>query len=229
MDRNKKYFLDFLDGKGVKKVIFEPFISRKHTETLIWRRGNNLWDSPENYIETLIYLSERTVSDIIFADMRIFNKAEEKERLIKHIELKSKEILPLGFGLICGNTYEVELAEMCGNIDVLALYENCTSDKFPVIRMDGDIQSAVKRGESGWFAPDSAEYYLDNYSDKIKILGGLGKSWVEENSPALIYERIEKISANYPEKWSCGSGGMISDENYLELISLLGAFLRTRD
>ncbi|MGN1410110.1 MAG: hypothetical protein ACI4XJ_08030, partial [Eubacteriales bacterium] len=96
MDRNKKYFLDFLNGSGQKNVLFEPFISKAHAETLIWRRGENLWDTPENYIDTLIYLSERTVSDVIFADIRLF-AGDEKTRLLSYMAEKSGEISPLGF------------------------------------------------------------------------------------------------------------------------------------
>lgn len=227
MDRNKKYFLDFLSGDGRKNVLFEPFISRTHAETLIWRRGENLWDSPENYIDTLIYLSERTLSDVVFADIRLF-EGEEKSRLLSYMAEKSSAIFPLGFGLICHGEDEIKAAEKCGGVDVLAIYGEQTSDCLPTIRMDGDIASAVERGDCGWFAPDSAEAYLSEYGDKIKILGGLGAEWCGSTPPVSIYERIEKLSEKYTKKWSCGSGGTISDRNYLELISLLGAFQRIR-
>lgn len=94
--------------------------------------------------------------------------------------------------------------------------------------MDGDIENAILLGYDGWYAPDSAKEYLTKYGDKIRVLGGLGVKWVEGSSPMEIYTEVGEIHKQYGSSWACGSGGEISAEKYLELISLLGAFGRIR-
>ena len=109
MDLNKEYFISFLRGKGKKAVIFEPFVSRTHTETLIWRRGDELWDTPEHYIDTIVSLSERTLSDVIFADMRLFDFGG-KRRLLEYIS--HKDFSPRGFGIITDSSDDIAFAEL---------------------------------------------------------------------------------------------------------------------
>ena len=79
MDRNKKYFIDFLIGTPTKNVIFEPYITRELTEALIWRRGGNLWSTPEQCISTLASNTERTRADIFFIDMNDFTEEEKAQ------------------------------------------------------------------------------------------------------------------------------------------------------
>jgi hypothetical protein len=225
MDLNKKYFLDFLSGKPVKPVIFEPFLSRAHSETLIWRRGDDLWLTPEKYLDTLTHLSARTYSDIVFVDMRLFDE-DGKKLLLK--EISKKDISPQGYGIITDNENDIAAAEKTNAIDVIAVYGDIKSSCTPTIRMDGDITDALQLGYKGWFASDSAEEYLEKSGDKIRILGGLGVQRLESSSPAAIYARVTELHKKYGSSWACGSGGTISDDNYLELIAMLGAFGRIR-
>lgn len=227
MDLNKKYFTDFLNGCGTKAVLFEPFISQYQTETLIWRRGEQLWNTPENYIDTLIALSERTRSDIIFADMRSMNE-ENSQRLLEQISKCRENVHERGFGIITDNDSDIKLIEDSGVVDVLCVYGDIFSSTLPTIRMDGSAENAIKLGYCGYYITDNAEEILEKYSDKIRILGGLGKINIESSSPVKIYSRVENIHSNYGNKWACGSGGQVSDEKYLELISLLGAFAHIR-
>lgn len=223
--QNKQYFLDYLTGHGTKNVLFEPFINRIHTETLIWRRGTHLWNTPESYIDTLIALSRRTRSDVVFCDMRLFSDVE-KEHLLNTIEKFTTE--SIGFAVICDTADDLTLAENCSAVCVAAIYGNAVSNHIPTIRMDGNVFDAIDRGDCGWYAKNNAEEYLRMVNGKIRILGGLGQNVILNTSPVNIYSETERLAAVYPGQWACGSGFEISNEHYLELISLLGAFGRIR-
>lgn len=223
--QNKQYFIDFLSGCGTKNVLFEPFVTRLHTETLIWRRGSHLWNTPEAYTDTLLALSGRTRSDVVFCDMRYFAD-KEKERLLRSIEKYASE--SIGFAVICDNAKDLRLADSCTAICAAAVYGQAKSSRLPTIRMDGDVFDAIDNGDSGWYAKDNAEFYLQSVNGKIKILGGLGQNVILDTSPVNIYATVEHLASRYPGQWACGSGFEISEEHYLELISLLGAFGRIR-
>lgn len=225
MNRDKQYFLDFLAGHGKVNVLFEPFLSHTHAETLIWRRGEHLWNTPENALDTLTYLTERTQADVVFSDIRSLSE-DAKAEMFTAISAIAKDN-PLGYGVIC-NSEDISQCEAAEGICCLCVYGGGVSEKLPVIRMDGSAEDAIARGDCGWFCPDHAEDFLGTYGDRIRILGGLGLDTIVGGSPVVIYDRVEKIARDYPGKWACGSGGIVPDENYLELISLLGAFARIR-
>ena len=225
MERSKNYFLDFLEGHGTVPVIFEPFLSFNHAETLIWRRGKHLWDTPHMLIDTLAYLTERTQADMIFPDLRGLD-ADGKKALLDEISAFAGTAA-LGVGVVCDSP-DVPLCEASSGIDCLCVYGDAVSGMLPVIRMDGSAEEAVSRGDIAWFCPDHAEDYLDTYGEKLLILGGLGLDTLIGGSPVGIYDRVEKIDRKWHGRWSCGSGGTVPDENYLELISMLGAFARIR-
>lgn len=224
--QDKQYFLDFLAGRGTANVLFEPFISRMHTETLIWRRGGHLWDTPETYVDTLAALSRRTRADVIFCDMRFYAN-DEKERLLRAAE-NYTDADGIGFAVICDNAEDLALAEKSPVICSAAVYGDAVSECLPVIRMDGSLRDAVKRGDSGWYAADNAEQHLRDAGRNIRILGGLGRDFILGGSPVNIYAEVERLALTYPGQWACGSGFEVPAENYLELISLLGAFGRIR-
>lgn len=220
---DKRHFLDFLCGFGTVNVLFEPFLSHTHAETLIWRRGSHLWDTAEHTLDTLTYLTERTQTDMVFADIRALSDDSKNEMLAAVTEFREKSAL--GYGIIC-DSKDIPLCEsVC---DCLCVYGDGMSSKVPIIRMDGSVGDAVSRGDCGWYCREEAEKYLAEYGDKIRILGGLGINTIVGGSPVKIYARVERTAHEYRGKWACGSGGMIPDENYLELISLLGAFARIR-
>jgi len=223
MDQNKKYFTDFLCGSGTKNVIFEPFINRNHTETLIWRRGEHLWSTPTSTLETLISLSERTQADVVFADVR----GHDNEWIEEILSTMEKNVTTLGLGLICNSSDAIMLAERSPSVCCLALYGELISKNLPVIRMDGSIDDSIRRGDQGYFARDNAEKILASSCD-IRILGGFGIENIVNGSPVEIYKKVRYIAENFPQRWACGSGGIIPNENYLELISLLGAFANIR-
>jgi len=223
--QNKQYFLDFLAGRGSFSVLFEPFLSRMHTETLIWRRGSHLWDTPEQYVATLLSLSERTRADVIFCDMRFYTDAE-KPALLRAMENAADT--DIGMAVICDNAADLALAENSDAVCSAAVYGNAVPEHLPVIRMDGSLTDAIARGDAGWYAADRAEAYLREADGRIRILGGLGRDFVLSGSPVDIYAEVERLAKAYPGQWACGSGFEIPNENYLELISVLGAFGRIR-
>ncbi len=224
--QDKQYFLDFLYGRGTANVLFEPFIGRTHTETLIWRRGEHLWSTPEMYADTLVALSKRTRADVVFCDLRIYADAE-KECLLRAMEGYT-ETDGVGFGVICDRTGDLALAENCDAVCVAAVFGEGFAKRIPVIRMDGSLEDAIARGDAGWYATDQAERYLMEANGRIRILGGLGRDLVLNGSPVDIYAETERLAARYPGQWACGSGFEIPKENYLELISVLGSFGRIR-
>lgn len=224
-EKNHQFFTDFLLGRGSVNVIFEPFIPRVNVENLIWRRGQHLWDTPAAYIDTLISLTDRTRADVVFADMR-GHDTEWKRELIRCIEAYDIKD-GVGFSLICGCEEDITLAERCERICCAAVYGELTSS-LPTIRMDGNIEDAIERGDCGYFAESDAEKLLKKYGDDIRILGGLGRDYILSSSPVTIYSYVDEVAKKYPGKWACGSGTAIGGENYLELISLLGAFARIR-
>lgn len=225
--QNRQYFLDFLAGCGTTSVLFEPFILRQHTETLIWRRGKHLWDSPEAYVDTLAALSCRTQADVVFCDMRHYITETEKETLLQAADNYSGND-DIGFAVLCNTAEDLKLAEKHPSICAAAVYGNACSASLPIIRMDGSLQDSIARGDAGWYAESHAEQYLLESKGKIRILGGLGREFVLGGSPVNIYAEVERLAKTYPGQWACGSGFEIPEENYLELISVLGAFGRLR-
>ena len=219
---NGRYFTEFLMGRGTVPVIFEPFLSQTHAETLIWRRGEHLWASAEAVIDTLISLADRTRADVIVLDPSTLPYTDSLPGLIRQKRTKTE----LGFCLLCRTEEALAAAEECA--DCVGLYGGLTTDKLPVIRMDGTIEEAISRGDAGYFAERGCEELLERYGDQIRILAGLGVEEIIAAQPVKTYDKVEEIFSRYPGKWACGSGGVFGDGNYLELISLLGAFGRVR-
>ena len=116
--RDKDVFLGFLAGRGAFPVLFEPFLSKRHTETLIWRRGGRLWSTPDAEVATLISASERTGSDFVWIDLRDRDPGE-KTALAREAE-KGREAFPfLGFGFIGNSEEDARLAELSGDAAAL--------------------------------------------------------------------------------------------------------------
>ena len=225
MDRNKKYFLDFLKGDPEKNVIFEPFISKGLTEALIWRRGEHVWDTPDEYISTLVSCTERTRSDMFFLDPADFRPDIMEDLTEALVRYRSSDSV-IGVGTICRTEGDIEL--FSGLSDCLCTYNGVISDKVPCIMMDGTPDDAISGGYCGYFAEKDARGLLERFGGRIRILGGLGVDFIVSSNPVAIYDAVDEISAEHPGAWACGSGGIVPDGNYLEFISLLGAFGRMR-
>lgn len=225
MDVNKRYFLDFLLGTGDVHVLFEPYFSRENAEALIWRRGDHLWDSPKEYIKTMLSVAERTQSDVMVCDIGLFG-GNNKLLFIEYLRKYMLKGRPVGTCVICHSQDDVDMTSDIA--DCLCIYGNAKSKIAPCIRMDGSINDAISRGDSGWFARDNVEHYLETYGDKIRVLGGLGADFIESSSPARIQKTVERLAEKYKGKWATGSGCAVSKDKYLELASMLWAFLKLR-
>ena len=222
--RAKERFLGFLTGREAVPVLFEPFLSRRHTETLIWRRGPRLWDTPEHEIATLVAATERTGSDFVWIDLRNRTR-DEKRALAEEAAARRGDYPFLGFGFLGDLQEDVRFSEEAG--DAAALWGDIQSETLPVIRMDGGIREAIDRGDAGWFARSGAEEALEEAGGRIRILGGLGTERL--SLPAPLYARVETLDGAFRGQWAVGSGGIVGDEEYLGLIAMLGAYVRIRE
>ena len=222
--RNKRYFLDYLEGHGTLPVLFEPFLSRRHTETLIWRRGPQLWDTPAHTVSTLVSQTERTGADFLFYDLRPLFPERKREAGRELLLLREREP-ELGIGILGESPEDIRTGEEAA--DMLCLFGPLSSDRLPVVRMDGGPEEAYRRGDCGWFAPERAEEFLGEWGARLRILGGLGPDRL--SSPAEVYARTERLDGAYRGSWAAGSGGCIGEEEYLGLIAMLGAYARIRD
>lgn len=203
-------------------TLFEPFIDSRIAEQLIWRRGKHLWGTPELYIDTLASLNERTVSDVIVADTRGFGASLDAlyDAINRYADNRT------AFICICGTMESAKRADLSDGVCAVAVYGNVKSEK-PMIKMDGLPEDAIASGCAGWFAPCGAEKYWADYGDKIAILGGLGVSSLTSTGPVSIHTRCEKLYETTKNiRYALGSGGCVSQENYLEFISMLGIYKR---
>lgn len=222
---------EFLTGTKGGAVLFEPYISKTNTETLIWRRGPELWDCAEHYFFTQLSLAERCLSDCVILNLGFFGDSKNKEKLISMTISKDND--DKEFCVICGNRNESKLCETMNEngsarIGVLGLYTDAASRRTPSVRMDGRIEDAVARGESGYYVRCGIRSCIEKYSNDIRLLGGLGTEFVSSSKPVSIYSEIDEIFGMSHGCWAVGSGGEISADNYLQLISLLGAYLRLK-
>ena len=222
--RNKRFFLDYLAGRGTIPVLFEPFLSERHTETLIWRRGPQLWDTPAHTLATLVSQTERTGADMLFYDLRPLSPEDKRTAERELLYLREREP-DLGIGVLGESGEDIRVGESAA--DVLCLFGSQSSDRLPVVRMDGGPEEACRRGDCGWFAPERAEEYLGEWNSRLRILGGLGPHRL--SSPAEVYARTEQLDGAYRSAWATGSGGTIGEDEYLGLIAMLGAYARIRD
>ncbi|MBQ4605707.1 MAG: hypothetical protein IJB15_03320 [Clostridia bacterium] len=224
-------FLDALAGVPGDPVLFEPFIPVYLTEQLIWRRGEHLWNTVDTYLDTLFSLRERTYADVVIADMRRFGDALAGKMAERMADMATEEIR---FTALCGSPLQMQAA--CGSAGVCAVglygwknWLGAEAFALPAIAMDGDCSAATERGFAGWYCPDGAEESWNTCHGKISILGGLGVDWLKRGQPAAIHERCEdlfRLTKN--SGYLVGSGGEVTKEDYLSLISLLGIYRKYR-
>ena len=231
MNPNYRRFLDALAGIPGDPVLFEPFVPVYLTEQLIWRRGEHLWSTVPVYLDTLLSLRERTYADVVIADMRRFPDTQAEELAA---EMAAQAADEYKFVALCSSPLQYKAAVGSAGVCAVGLYgwENWfggMEKSLPLIAMDGEIDAAVRAGFDGWFCPADGETYWEKYHDRISICGGLGAQWMQKEQPITIHNRSEAIfKKTGGAGWLIGSGGEVSKEDYLSLISLLGIYRRYR-
>ncbi|MCQ2431566.1 MAG: hypothetical protein MJ175_03060 [Clostridia bacterium] len=211
----------FAHRPATPPTLFEPFICDPLTEQLIWRRGEQLWDTPEHYADTMVSLRERTQADIVILDARRFC-VSTLDRMLAAAE----ELMPEGVRavVLCGKQEAVRIAESSPAVCAVGGYDGCRPRNLPFIRMDRCAEDAYSEGAAGCFISSDAETLLPAWQGKIALLGGLGDRMIEESSPVAIHKRIAELSS--APGYAVGTGGSISPAGYLSLISLLGGVIR---
>ncbi|MBQ8578321.1 MAG: hypothetical protein IJ449_10230 [Clostridia bacterium] len=223
-----RHFLAILENKDEQTApsLFAPFIDDTLTEQLIWRRGPQLWDTPEHYTDTMISLRERTRADVIILDSRRFCRTECSRMLAA-----AEEHCPDGaaFVVLCQNPETQRIAESSPVVCAVGGYEDCCPRTKPFIRMDRTPEEAIAEGAAAWFAPDHAQEYYNRYHDTLTVAAGLGAPWCAESEPLAIHRAAEQMMEHtHNQGWLLGSGGTIPANAYLSLISLLGIYGRYR-
>ena len=220
-------FLDTLEGNGRVVSLFEPFVPRGIAMKLIWRSGEQLWDTTEHRVMTLCDLYAYLRADTVTYDLRGGGTAE-LERLCEYAGY-----LPDGmkFVIISDDEETLEKAAERGQICAAASF-TAKTDKLPLIRLsrDGGVDSVAKAahdGCKGIYLPEVTDDILTEANKHhISLLGGTGTALLNTDRPTDIHERIaELINSGV---LLTGSGGFGDEISYLGYISMLGAYNRVR-
>lgn len=219
-------FLSVLEHKAAARpTLFEPFIDPFLAEQLIWRRGPQLWDTPEHYAKTMISLRERTQADVIVLDARGYDIPS----LLRLLSTTEHEIPETSRAVVlCEDMRCVNEAVRFDVVCAIGIYgQTHPTDTHPFIRMDKTAEEAVLEGSCGWYAPDSAETYYDTYRGRLTVCGGLGADAIAAAEPIPIHKRVQAlIDRTENIGYMIGSGGTVPSNAYLSLISMLGIYIR---
>lgn len=235
--RDYREFLRALNSQSGRVSLAEPFIPRVIAEQLIWRRGAQLWDSAEHYIDTMCELYAYVKSDVVFIDGREY----ELRELIKW-----RELLPAGmkFVVTVDRTSELEAlmddsicAVMTSELDIGAMVgasRECGRMKIfgkPCVYLSralgdaakDDILSASEHRFNGVYLPKIDERLIGFATEKsVALLGGVGVDAVNHTQPLDIYNQVEWLTEHRLRL--IGSGGYGEPVEYLGFISLLGKY-----
>ena len=208
-------------------VLFAPFISQYLAEQLIWRRGVHPWQTAQSYIDTLTALRERTYADVVIADCRLFGN---DGKCMLADAMKDHAADGLRYVALCGNTEQAAFFDGVDAVCAIGIYGPIHCGKLPVIAMEHTITEAIAHGCAGWYCRDGLlETHWETHHNAIAVLGGLGEDWVYRASPSAIHKRAEEwFTRSGNVRTAIGSGGMLPDDAYLSLISLLGIYRRFR-
>ena len=235
MTNNYKHFINILTGKTSADgkntpALFEPLVNQSICEQLIWRKGENLWDTPEHYFDTMYSLRERTKSDVIALDMRRFTAAENQQLLecVTSSLTGNNEIRAV---MLCDTDEQIVAAETCEFVCAVGGFGDVRRSKsLPFIRMDGDVTAAIAEGADGYYCTSSdAETVYANHGGNITIIGGLGLNWLNGSSPMDVHARCEALyTLTGNRRFIVASGGLGEETDFLNFISLLSIYIRHR-
>ncbi|MBO5648522.1 MAG: hypothetical protein J6S76_01245 [Clostridia bacterium] len=224
--QKERFIAALLRTPHAQPTLFEPFIHPAIAEQLIWRRGPQLWDTPEHYVDTMVSLRERTQADIVVLDARTYCP-----RTFNLLLAAAEARVPAASGcvILCQSQTQITACAQSPIVCAVGGYgDTHPTHHLPFIRMDGDIRGAIAEGAVGWFASDGAETYFSEHGSRITVCGGLGAQTLAAAEPLAIHRRVEALlsaSANGCG-YLIGSGGTVDASAYLSLISMLGIYIR---
>ena len=223
-----KEFLRALHGEPGRVTLAEPFIPRVIAEQLIWRRGKQLWDTPEHYVSTLCELYAYIKADVVFIDTRSFDARE----LVSYSHLLPNQ---MKFVAVADN---LSMNEAIADDSICAVISEdigtaaAISEKLCVyLCRDRDdsvytkIEDAAREGFAGIYLPLLDEKIIEAAYDRgIMPMGGVGTEHINKTQPLDIYNRIERLTEKGLRM--VGSGGFGESVEYLGFISLLGKYAK---
>ena len=214
---NYRNFLALLSGEKHALTIFEPFPTRQIVTKLIWRGGDELWNTAKRRAETLIGFYEYIKSDVAIIEPR----GELSETLSAELPDGMK------FVIISDDPDELYRASLDDRVCALATRGEYLRLSKPLIAISRENESA---DEAVLRAKDfNAVYTAEkpaNDGGKI-LLGGLGSTFINERPPLEIYERVRSCAKN--PRWAVGTGGLGEESEYLGFISMLGIYNKLRE
>ena len=220
-------FLRALSGQECPRpTLFEPFIPRLLAEQLIWRRGPQLWDTPEHTADTLISLRERTQADVVIVDARPYCMRS----LFRLLNALETGLCEGSKAVLLSDRQEILWeAEHSPAVCAVGGYQDTHPGIQPFIRMDGTPEDALSEGAAGYFAAENGLALWHKVRGKLAVCGGLGVSYCNDASPVGLHTVIaDAFSLTGGAGFLPGSGGCMSENSYLQLISLLGGVIRLR-
>ncbi|MBQ8509743.1 MAG: hypothetical protein IJ493_07545 [Clostridia bacterium] len=218
-------FLRVLRREPGRVTLFEPYIHRKIVSQLIWRSGDNLWDTTAHRVSTLIDLYAYIKSDVVpleanredIADilacspmlpdgMRFVILSEDADAL--HIAAASDAVCALGTG-------DIKLPR--------------ESEKPMIFLADsGDtnaVAEAAAQGFDGVHISQNAEMLYPLAKGQIALLGGLSIEDINVSEPMVIHRRIKALHTLTADGgYALGSGNCYGETSYLGFISMLGIY-----
>lgn len=209
-----KNFLSLLNREKSLPTIFEPFPTRQIVTQILWRGGNELWDTPKRRTETLIEFYKYIKSDVAVTE------------LCGEYDILNTE-LPCGmkFVIISNDPEELYFASKSEKVCALATSGEYTDFDIPLIYLSkkGEDEQSVLNADSRF-----AAVYLTKCTQKPSrtVLGGIGIELINSGSPMKIQSRMDALASLGIN--AVGSGGLGEKTEYLGFISMLGKYNNMR-
>jgi len=224
MKQDYREFLRCLRREAGRPTLFEPFFDKTIAQTLIWRSGSNLWDTPSHRTATLISLYEYVHADTVIV------QADGNE--ITEV-LAMARLLPEGmrFTVIGKDEAALEAADRHEAVSAVASAKLLSGRDFekPFIFLAKDeaqTENAIINGAAGIYVPKNAENIWNYYGSHIAVLGGFGVNFINEDRPIPIHRRVRALhELTGGAGYALGSGNDGDYEiRYLGFISMLGMY-----
>lgn len=227
-------FLRALARRPGRPTLFEPYPARSIAQTLIWRSGSNLWDTPAHRTATLISLYEYMHADTVIVE------ADGSD--IEEI-LACECLLPDGmrFTVIGLDAAALAAADRSDAVCAVASPVLLSGRDFakPLIFMAYNaiannakasnascVKAAIACHNAGIHVPAHAERLWREHGADIAILGGFGMDRINEARPLAIHRAVRELYALTGGAGYALGSGHIGDGavDYLGFISLLGMY-----